>query len=358
MQIKSQLQVSSSDYDSLQQRCCECRATIKLLQQLVQVCDEFEAIQEMIASENYEESTQVHMSVGEILTDIHAIYGNDVTVLQCLLSKHVSLEEKLETCVMRRWKEVVSWSSPPTELAFASGPDAHQELQHISQSLHNLGCLSGIMAKFASQVMAQFVDTLLSDGDTLYDIEIQSDSSSGSLKVVKVTSGEMNAMAKLQSFTLMMEMLYENLLNITIADAKPGNGSLRDAASAAGRVQDEVMSSRSVKLMSMFADECSSTCLEALITRCLSSAIPSHRSDLAQFSQVAAAVEDLHQKLVEFGFIEDDNKALLDYVKNVDVLFANKRSVELLDEARTIIKSNVHNIVQVTVLLITMEMLT
>jgi len=38
---------------------------------------------------------------------------------------------------------------------------------------------------------------------------------------------------------------------------------------------------------------------------------------------------------------------MMDYVKNVDVLFANKRCVELLDEARQLIMSDIHNVVQV-----------
>jgi len=47
------------------------------------------------------------------------------------------------------------------------------------------------------------------------------------------------------------------------------------------------------------------------------------------------------------GFISEDERTMVDYVKNVDVLFANKRCVELLDEARRLIMSDIHNIVQV-----------
>ena len=38
---------------------------------------------------------------------------------------------------------------------------------------------------------------------------------------------------------------------------------------------------------------------------------------------------------------------MTDYVKNIDVLFANKRCVELLDEARRLIMSDIHNVVEV-----------
>jgi len=52
-------------------------------------------------------------------------------------------------------------------------------------------------------------------------------------------------------------------------------------------------------------------------------------------------------KLVACGFISADDTTIVDYVRNVDVLFANKRCVELLDQARQLIKSDIHNIVQV-----------
>jgi len=107
----------------------------------------------------------------------------------------------------------------------------------------------------------------------------------------------------------------------------------------------DVKSCRS--LMSVFGAECSAACLQALINNCLSAAIPSTRSELAGFTKVVTVVEELQSKLVRFGFISEENGTLVEYVKNVDSLFANKRCVQLLDEARKLIKSDIHNIVQV-----------
>jgi len=99
--------------------------------------------------------------------------------------------------------------------------------------------------------------------------------------------------------------------------------------------------------MSMFGAECSAACLQALINNCLSSAVPSTRSELVGFSLVVMVVEELQSKLVGFGFISEDDRALVDYVKNVDSLFANKRCVQLLDEARKLLVSDIHNTVEV-----------
>jgi len=364
LQIKAQLHVSSSDYDSLQQRCSECRATLTLLEQLLRVSDGFRAIQELIASKSYQEATRIHASVRDVLTDIHNTHGNDLLAFPCLVRKRTMLENELETCVMSRWKEMITWSSSPTILTIVSGPDAHRELEQLSQSLHNLGSLSAVIAKFAGQVVTNFVNKLLIES---CDLDIKQDASSVSLKVIASATPRtdnvlMHTMSKLHVFTVLMESLYSNLLNINVADeisstqkaAKDDVSLTRgmmDAVSAAKVEKDGMASSQDAKscrsLMSMFGEECSAVCLEVLINHCLSAAIPSCRSELAQFAQVPVAVDDLQRKLVTFGFISEDNRAIVDYVKNVDVLFANKRCVELLDEARGLIMSDIHNIVQV-----------
>ena len=364
--MKAQLCVSSSDYDSLHQRCFECRATLKLLEQLVQVSDGFHDVQNLVTTKSFHEATQVHASVNDIITDIDETYGSDIAIFQCLLRKQTALEDQLEKCVVHRWRELITWSSFQTVLTIASGPSAHQELQQLSQSLQNLGCLSTVVAKFARQIMTQIVNKLLTDSDTVYDLDIKENTSSMSVsfKVVTVAPGMRRhgvvlTVRKLEMFMAMMEALYENFLNIhvidevsaarhTTKDNVSSTKDLRDGLAAAGSENDAVMSSSDVSLMSIFGEECSATCLQGLISGCLSSAVPSRRSELSQFSQVTSVVEELQRKLVAFGFIADDNKMMVDYVRNVDVLFANKRCVELLDEARKLIMSDIHNIVQVS----------
>ena len=360
------MQVSSSDYDSLQQRCFECHATLKLLEQLVQVVNGFHDVEKLIASKSYVEATQVHTSVRDVLTNIKQAYGNDLVIFPSLIRQHEVLEQKLEMCVKRRWTELVAWSSSPVVMTIASGPDAHEHLQHLCQSLHNLDSLSPLIAKFASQITTEFTDKLLSDCvDTLHDLDAIQDASSVSVKVTTVSqvngSAVSRTLRKLSVFTTLMELLYENLLNIRVVDEvlaerkatkdvslAVGTG---DGAAAVGDMKPsassgEEKSSRS--LMSMFGKECSVACLQALINNCLSSAIPSRHSQLTEFSQVRAAVEALQTKLVASEFISEDETTITDYVLNVNVLFANKRCVELLDEARRLIMSDIHNIVQVT----------
>ena len=304
LQIKAHLQVSSSDYDSLQQRCNECRATLNLLEQLVQVSDGFRDTERLIASKSYVEATQLHASVYDVLTDISQAYGNELIILPSLICRHDALEEKLETHIKQRWTELVAWSISPVILTIASGPDSHAHLQRLSQALHNLRSLSPLISKFAGQIMTEFVRKILPDSvNPSCDPDVTQDSLSVSIKVIADrtpanASSVTRTLRKLSMFTTLMELLYENLLNITVIDDIAARQKTTkdivllagDEAAAAAADTKTVTSSGDAKpsrrLMSMFGRECSVACLQALIDNCLSSAIPSHRSELAEFTQV------------------------------------------------------------------------
>lgn len=52
--------------------------------------------------------------------------------------------------------------------------------------------------------------------------------------------------------------------------------------------------------------------------------------------------------LVNLKFIPEDDNALEDFVKNINVLFVNKKSQNILLHARDLMKSELHNTVKVS----------
>lgn len=53
-------------------------------------------------------------------------------------------------------------------------------------------------------------------------------------------------------------------------------------------------------------------------------------------------------ELLKLGFIQPENRSLLNYVQNVNMLFANKKSQITLEEARRLMTSDLHDTVAVT----------
>lgn len=93
----------------------------------------------------------------------------------------------------------------------------------------------------------------------------------------------------------------------------------------------------------MIADEF----VHMLVNECLCPAVPSHKNDIKSFVEVQQAANSLQALLADLRFIGSSDTRLCECIRDVDVLFAEKRSNELLIEARSLITSDNHNTVSV-----------
>ena len=88
--------------------------------------------------------------------------------------------------------------------------------------------------------------------------------------------------------------------------------------------------------------------LEGIVKDCLAHAIPSSSKELESFHEVIAITQKFQDKLVALGFMDDSSRTLLDYVQNVNVLFANKKCQSILERARGLMTTDIHDTVLVS----------
>lgn len=86
---------------------------------------------------------------------------------------------------------------------------------------------------------------------------------------------------------------------------------------------------------------------ELLIKNCLENTIPSKIEELEKFKDVIQRTEVLHEKLVKSEIFTQDFVALVEYVKNIDTLFINKKCQEYTAEALILMKKDLHDMVEV-----------
>ncbi|XP_047119995.1 centromere/kinetochore protein zw10 homolog isoform X1 [Schistocerca piceifrons] len=86
---------------------------------------------------------------------------------------------------------------------------------------------------------------------------------------------------------------------------------------------------------------------EYLIKNSLSHTIPSHSEEFADYDNVIKAVEEFQEYVIKIGFFKDTANSILNYAKNVDVLFANKTCETYLAKAREIMKQDLHEMIEV-----------
>uniref|UniRef100_A0A1E1WK00 Centromere/kinetochore protein zw10 homolog n=1 Tax=Pectinophora gossypiella TaxID=13191 RepID=A0A1E1WK00_PECGO len=89
-------------------------------------------------------------------------------------------------------------------------------------------------------------------------------------------------------------------------------------------------------IMSMIGKKISNEFREVLVKDCLIDTIPNNINELQSYGRITSEIEDFQHFLAIVKIFPDERFSILQYVDNIDVLFANKSSQYFLETARTI----------------------
>lgn len=89
-------------------------------------------------------------------------------------------------------------------------------------------------------------------------------------------------------------------------------------------------------IMTMVGRQISKEFSEVLVQDCLINTIPHNIIDLQTYGRITAEIEDFQRFLFIVKFFPDEEFSILQYVNNIDVLFASRSSQHFLESARTI----------------------
>lgn len=89
-------------------------------------------------------------------------------------------------------------------------------------------------------------------------------------------------------------------------------------------------------LMKIFGQIIGEELCDMLIKDCLIDTIPYNINDLQTYGRVTTEIEDFQRFLIEIKIFPEKGLSLLKYMKNIDVLFAERSSQHFLETARTI----------------------
>ncbi|KAJ8735881.1 hypothetical protein PYW07_007501 [Mythimna separata] len=92
---------------------------------------------------------------------------------------------------------------------------------------------------------------------------------------------------------------------------------------------------RDTTIMRMIGKETSETFREILIKDCLIDTIPNNLNDLQTYGRITTDIHTFQKFLLQHKFATDDF-SILDYLNDLDILFANKSSMHFLETARAI----------------------
>ena len=264
------------------------------------------------------------------------VYGHEdeIKILSAIQTESQIQMEKLINDLSEKWKEMVVWIVPDekvkdgirrTELKLNIKGDNSNLLDKVVLGMKKIKILDEKVKKFSERLYEQVVEPLMK-----YSGCVVSDTETGQAKILTISfqdGSDTPAPTPLQMYgnlDKVLRFLNPNLLYVVVGEGITENDP-------------------PVTLMDKLGNFIAEKTLRLAVKECLIKSIPTNTKDLDEFNSVIAMTEEVHKQLVQLRFIPPDNKILLDFIGNVNVLFANKKCQEILEKARGLMTTEVHN---------------
>ena len=206
-------------------------------------------------------------------------------------------------------------------------------------SLLNLNCLDPIIQSFAEKLMKYFIHPVITNPGIVIDKRSQPPFEIISI-VIPSEKEESRRISQQPSQVFchlknVMEFFDKELsctINFPQSDSKD---------------HGDVGTAGSVCLTKLLGKQIGLQFVDLIVKECLARSIPTNHKDLNQYLTVISATEEFQILLVELKFLEASNRIMVDYVNSIERLFANKKCEDILAQARTLMKAEIHNVIQV-----------
>lgn len=340
-QIKNQLNVSTREFQSLTSQLEDVRCILLVLEKLVHLQDCLESLESAVRTQDYCKAADAVHVLKSIMSQKAFGYEDEIKIMSEMQTEIQIQIAKLSSELCEKWREMLLWIIPQDkdkksekiqkiELRINTKGEHVDLLEKVIIGMHKMNILNGTMKKFSRKLLKNVIEPLVmnSECEVIYN-----ETGQGKILCITVDNrGEQKPTSPKQMFETIekvLQFLNENLLHVIINDANDENES-------------------PVTLMSLLGGVIADKTLETVVKECLIKAIPSSNKELEEFNNVVVIAEDLQRILVKWRFIPSDHTILKDYIENINVLFANKKCQELLEHARKLMTTEVHNSVLVT----------
>lgn len=317
----------------------EVLASLEAAGMLLDIHTHFEDAEEAESEHRFMEAAQHFAKVENLLEEASKkeIEG-ELDIVSALQEELVLRRTQLIYSISEVWQETLTWEEERQanggrsvsllvlprrrKMSTLSG----QQLQQMLGALYLLGELQRQITTLGRNLMKHFFEPIIQHGAEVKVAE-RNDG-----YVVTVTHGGKDRSGKNEAIVVLMrlqevfDILNRALLSIVI------------------RTDD----TSETTLMHMLGSQISTEFKNILIKDCIADAVPYSRAELSQFDEVKSATEEFQKFLVEKGFFREQDKSLMEYAANVDVVFSNKACAHILERARTLMKQPLHITVCIT----------
>lgn len=343
------MQLSSAKNEKLFANWSETRAILDLLSQVIEIHSGLVSSSKDISSKCFLKAAAQLNATEKNLSDVLSAYGDSVKVFLDLQTRHVALKEQLMQDMQTGWLENFRWNvvkegafgaddEAAVELLLVSSKELKSQMQDVVGAMDRTGTLDANLKTFGEKLVKLFLKPLLAVPGVM--ITSSADLAWNRLRIVMPSAGAKKGAT--QKVPDAAHMLHEIESIFVFLHQCFNEYSTPDTADGGlGKEGPEI------PLMARLGQHLANELVDLVISECVCKAVPSKRVDLKDFQVVIAATKTLQQKLSSMRFLDDAK--LLDYVNNVDLVFANKKCQEILERARDLMKSEIHNEISVSI---------
>ncbi|XP_055963545.1 centromere/kinetochore protein zw10 homolog [Sorex fumeus] len=347
-EVRRDLHVSTAEFTDLKHQLDRDLVVLSLLKQLQEFSTAIEEYNCALTAKKYVTAAQHLEEAQKCLKLIKSRKCFDLKILKSLSMEFTVQKQNILYHLGEEWQKLIVWKFPPskdisnlkfclqTELHLCTEQAQKEEnsqappISSVLLAFSVLGELHTKLKSFGQMLLKYILMPLVSEPSLHAMIETQPNNIIIRFESVATDLEHPSPCEVFTKIRLILEVLQKQLLDLPI------NNDLES-----GKVSEIILPEILGELIWEDLSEC-------LIKNCLVYSIPTNSSKLQQYEEIIQSTEEFENSLKEMRFLKGDTTDLLQYARNINSHFANKKCQDVIVMARNLMTSEIHNTVKIT----------
>uniref|UniRef100_A0A8C3JZ58 Centromere/kinetochore protein zw10 homolog n=1 Tax=Calidris pygmaea TaxID=425635 RepID=A0A8C3JZ58_9CHAR len=345
-EVQRDLNVAVAEFTELKQQLERDTLVLSVLKKLQEFDTAIKDYNTALLEKKYVAAAQQLEKARSSLKMLESRKGFELKILKALGTELTVQTQNMLYHLGEEWQKLAVWKLPSSKESSSLESAMHSELHlhtvpsekkisgppvaSVLQAFAVLGELHTKLKIFGQLLLKYILKPLISYPSLQPFTEEQSN-----VLILRFKTGEPNLdhsspMEVFYKIQLVFEALHKYLLNVPLEQPA------------------EDKKERKVTLAELLGDMIWEELSDCLIQNCLVNSIPTNSSKLEQYIEVIKSTEEFEKALKNMQFLKGDTTDLLEYARNVNSHFANKKCQDVIVAARNLMTSEIHNTVKIT----------
>ncbi|NXT00652.1 ZW10 protein, partial [Jacana jacana] len=344
-EVQRDLNVAIAEFTELKQQLEQDALVLSVLKKLQEFDTAIKHYNTALLEKKYVAAAQQLEKARSSLKTLESRKGFELKILKALGMELTVQTQNMLYHLGEEWQKLAVWKLPPSKESSSLESAVHSELHlhtvpseeegisgppvaSVLQAFAVLGELHARLKVFGQLLLKYILKPLILFPSLQLLPEEQSDVFILRFKSEQPNLDHSSPMEVFYKIQLVFEVLHKYLLNVPL--------------------QQPAEEEHRVTFAELLGDMIWEELSDCLIQNCLVNSIPTNSSKLGQYIEVIKSTEEFEKALKNMRFLKGDTTDLLEYARNVNSHFANKKCQDVIVAARNLMTSEIHNTVKIT----------